>query len=250
MEIRLDDRVALVTGGASGIGEAAATLLAQAGATVIVGDVAIERAHQVAAGICERNGRAEAVALDVASDDSVNATVDALAKRYKRIDIAVNSAGIMRRLPMEQIRSQDWDEIIGVNVKGTFFVSRAVVRVMKTQSSGRIINVASNGGKTGTVVSGCHYAASKAAVISLTKSFARLLAASGITVNAVSPGPTLTPPVAQLSPEELARLRSIVPLGRLGTPQEIGAVIVFLASDLSAFITGEIVDVDGGITMD
>jgi 3-oxoacyl-[acyl-carrier protein] reductase len=181
---------------------------------------------------------------------SLSARESTVLHHHGRIDILVNSAGVIRRLPVECITSQDWDEVLAVNVKGTFFASRTVMPSMQQRKKGRIINIASNSGKTGALVAGFHYAASKAAVIGLTKSFARLLAGSGVTVNAVSPGPTMTPAVADLSEEETAHLQAYIPLGRLASPGEIAGAVVFLASDLSSFMTGEIMDVDGGVTMD
>ena len=250
MQIRIDGKVALVTGAAQGIGEAIARRFAAAGAHVVAADLNAAGVEELAAQLRAARGSAEGRELDVRSDEDVRALVGDIVSGYQRIDVLVNCAGIIPVIPLEDISSADWDEVIAVNVKGVFFATRAVMAAMEKQGAGRIINIASNAGKMGSVIAGVHYAASKAAVISLTKSFAQRLAPKGIRVNAVSPGPVQTRAVATMSPQDTERLRSNVPVGRIGTPEEIAAAVLFLASDQADFVAGEILDVDGGITMD
>ena len=250
MQIRIDGKVALVTGAAQGIGEAIARRFAAAGAHVVAADLNAAGVEELAAQLRAARGSAEGRELDVRSDEDVRTLVGDIVSGYQRIDVLVNCAGIIPVIPLEDISSADWDEVIAVNVKGVFFATRAVMAAMEKQAAGRIINIASNAGKMGSVIAGVHYAASKAAVISLTKSFAQRLAPKGIRVNAVSPGPVHTRAVATMSPQDTERLRSNVPVGRIGTPEEIAAAVLFLASDQADFVAGEILDVDGGITMD
>ena len=250
MQVRIDGKVALVTGAAQGIGEAIARRFAVAGALVAAADIDASRVEELAAELRAAGGSAEARPLDVRSDAEVRSLVGDVISRHGRIDVLVNCAGIIPVIPLEDISSADWDEVIAVNVKGVFFATRAVMTAMEKQGAGRIINIASNAGKMGSVIAGVHYAASKAAVISLTKSFAQRLAPKGIRVNAVSPGPVQTRAVETMSPQDTERLRSNVPVGRIGTPEEIAAAVLFLASDHADFVAGEILDVDGGITMD
>jgi len=250
VQVRIDGKVALVTGAARGIGEAIARRFAAAGALVVAADIDAAGVGELAAELGAAGGAAEGQALDVRSDGAVRALVEQVVSRHGRIDVLVNCAGIIPVIPVEAISDADWDEVIAVNVKGTFFATRAVMAVMENQGAGRIINIASNAGKLGSVIAGVHYAASKAAVISLTKSFARRLAPLGIRVNAVSPGPVRTPAVDGLSAEDADRLRANVPVGRIAAPDEIAAAVLFLASDRADFVSGEILDVDGGITMD
>ena len=250
MQVRIDGRVALVTGAARGIGEAIARRFAAAGALVVAADIDAAGVDELAADLRAAGGSAEGRALDVRSDADVRSLVEDVVNRHGSIDVLVNCAGIIPVIPIEEISGADWDEVIAVNVKGVFFSTRAVMTPMGKQGGGRIVNIASNAGKTGSVIAGVHYAASKAAVISLTKSFARRLAPMGIRVNAVSPGPVRTPAVETLSPEEADRLRSNVPVGRIAEPDDIAAAVLFLASDRADFVAGEILDVDGGITMD
>ena len=250
MQVRIDGKVALVTGAARGIGEAIARRFAAAGALVVAADIDEAGVQALAAEIRAAGGSAEGCALDVRSDAEVCALVEDVVSRHESVDVLVNCAGIIPVIPVEEISGADWDEVIAVNVKGTFFATRAVMATMERQGTGQIINIASNAGKLGSVIAGVHYAASKAAVISLTKSFARRLAPLGIRVNAVSPGPVRTPNVEGMSTEEAERLRSNVPLGRIAAPDEIASAVLFLASDRADFVAGEILDVDGGITMD
>ena len=250
MQIRIDGKVALVTGAAQGIGEAIARRFAAAGAHVVAADLNADGVEKLAAELRAARGSAEGRGLDVRSDEDVRTLVGDIVSGYERIDVLVNCAGIIPVIPVEDISSADWDEVIAVNVKGVFFATRAVMTAMEKQGAGRIINIASNAGKMGSVIAGVHYAASKAAVISLTKSFAQRLAPKGIRVNAVSPGPVRTRAVETMSPPDTERLRSNVPVGRIGTPEEIAAAVLFLASDQADFVAGEIFDVDGGITMD
>ncbi len=173
-----------------------------------------------------------------------------VAEEFGRLDVLVNNAGIYEVLPVEEISEAQWDRVLDVNLKGAFFCCQAVVPAMKRQGEGRIVSVASSAGKAGGTLAGAHYSVSKAGVICLTKQLARELGPYGITVNAVAPGRIDTPMIRVASDEENEAFVRRTPLGRLGTPEDVAGAVVFLASDAASFITGEIVDVNGGLLID
>ncbi len=227
----LDGRVALVTGGARGIGEAIVGALREHGATVESGDLEGE------------------LRLDVRSAASFQAAVDAVVQQHGRLDILVNNAAVTIRRPFFEIDEAEWDEVLAVNLRGVFLGCRIAGRLMRDQGSGRIVNLSSLAGQAGSIVNGAHYAASKAAILALTKVVARELAPHGVTVNAVAPAAIDGPVMAALPSEQVEALERSIPVGRLGTPGEVGALVAFLASDEAAFVTGATFDVNGGLLM-
>lgn len=245
--IDLTERTALVTGGSRGIGRACCELLARAGARVAVNyHLERARAELFVRRIEESGGRAIAVEADVARGEQAEVLVDEVVGRFGGIDILVNNAGIWKGSPVEETSDGEWEEMIGINLTGTFNVIRAAVPTMKRQGSGRIVNVSSTAGQRGEA-GHSHYAATKGAVISLTKSLAVELAPHGISVNCVAPGWAETDMTREAlgGPEGEAILASI-PLGRAARPEEIAGAVLFLTSDLATYVNGEILNVNGG----
>jgi 3-oxoacyl-[acyl-carrier protein] reductase len=243
----LRDRVALVTGGGRGIGAAVSRMLARCGARVAVSYHANRgRAVQVAEEVTAGGGKALAVAADVADHRQVAAMVDEVLAAFGGVHVLVNNAGILRRGTLDEHPVADRDRVIQVNLGGTFNCIQAVAPVMRAQRRGAIVNVSSIAGQVGDLTAAPSYGASKGGVNALTKSMARELAPWGIRVNAVAPHAIATELSAEWSPQRRREIERSIPLGRLGTPEEVAAVVAFLASDLAAFVTGEIVDVNGG----
>ena len=243
----LAGRVALITGGGSGIGQATAERLAQAGAAIVVADLVAERASGVAAGIAANGGQAHGLALDVRDQASCEAAVATALERYGRLDILVNSAGVARSKPVLDLTLDDWETVLAVNLTGTFLCAQAAARVMAGAGRGRIINIASVSGLLGGVRRAA-YGASKGGVIMLTRVMATELAASGITVNAIAPGPVETPFVAGQSASERSAWFGRIPAGRYATAAEIAAAALYLASDEASFVNGHVLTIDGGFT--
>ncbi|HHT73032.1 MAG TPA: SDR family oxidoreductase [Firmicutes bacterium] len=240
-------KVALVTGGVAGIGEAIALGLADDGYKVVVCDINQERGQAVE----ERNpGKLVFRECNVADEESVQALVRGVVEEFGRIDVLVNNAGIIRRRHSEEISVADWDIVFTVNVRGAFLLCKYVAEVMKQQGTGRIVNISSVAAKLGDITSAPGYGPSKAAMDGLTKTFARELAPYGITVNGVAPHAIETDMSAQWSPERRAAIIDAIPLKRLGQPQDVAACVRFLVSEGAGFITGEIIDVNGGFLMD
>jgi 3-oxoacyl-[acyl-carrier protein] reductase len=248
--IDLNGKSALVTGGSRGIGRACCMMLARAGASVAVNyRVETPSANLLVEEIEGMGGVAFALAADVSKREDAEMLVDETVARLGSIDILVNNAGIWGRSPVDEMSDVEWAEMIGINLTGTFNCIRAAVPAMKEARSGRIINIASTAGQRGESFSS-HYAATKGGVISLTKSVAVELAPLGILVNCVAPGWTVT----DMTRDDLlgARRESIlqtIPMGRAGTAEEIAGAVVFLASELATFITGEILNVNGGAVL-
>ena len=245
MNIRLDDKVAMVTGSTRGIGRAVAEVLAAAGAKVAVLGRDAGKAQVVAA---EIGHGAQGFACDVTNEASVNAAVEAIDKALGSVDILVNNAGVTKDNVFLRLQDADWDTVLEANLKGAFRTIRAASRGMMKQRWGRIINVSSVVALIGNKGQ-ANYAASKAGLLGLTKSIARELASRGITVNAVAPGFIETDMTAALTPEQREVLAKGIPLERLGTPADIAAAVLFLASDGAAYITGQVLVVDGGMVM-
>jgi len=247
----LKDKIAIVTGAGQGIGRAIALSLAEHGAHVAVIDINSEAAQRVAAEIQGLGQRAAALTADVADEQQVRAMVDAAVSFFGRIDILVNNAGIVQTGPLTEISAAAWDKVMAVNLKGVFLCCKAVFPIMMAQRSGKIINIASVAGKRGGGLLGnsC-YAASKGGVIAFTKALAREGGPYNINVNAVTPALTDTEMTSGLTMEQREAIIKMMPLGRAGRPQDIANAVCFLASDYAAFITGEIMDVDGGLMLD
>jgi 3-oxoacyl-[acyl-carrier protein] reductase len=249
MDTGLNDKVVIVTGGAGGIGRACVLAFAHEGARVVVADVNVEQAQAVAAEVGGAE-RALAVQVDVTSPTSVKAMFDAAIAAFGRVDVLVNGAGIFHRTPIDELTVEEWDQLMAINLRGTFLCSQAALRVMKPQRSGNIINIASMGGQVGGIVAGADYSASKAGVLCFTKSLAKNAGPFGIRVNAVNPGVIETAMTAPWGEETLQGMVQRTPLGRLGTAEDVAWPIVFLASAQAAFIHGTHLDINGGLHMD
>ena len=248
--MKLKDRVAIVTGGARGIGEAIALTFLREGARVAIIDSDKERLKILKNETGKKHKELVAILCDITKSSEVAGMVETVRKRFGRIDILVNNAGIIRRGTIETVSEEDWDRVIEVNLKGTFNTCKAVAGLMKQQVYGKIINVSSIAGKMGDITSAPGYGPSKAGVDALTKTLARQLAPYGVNVNSVSPHAIETEMSAQWSDQRRKEIISSIPLGRLGKPEDVANAVLFLASDESSFITGEILDVNGGALMD
>jgi 3-oxoacyl-[acyl-carrier protein] reductase len=245
VKIDLSGRTALVTGSTRGIGRAIAETLAGAGARVAVVGRDVVRAEDVAKAI---GGGAAGFSCDVADIASVNALVENVEKAFGTIDILVNNAGLTRDNILFRLKDDDWDAVLDANLRGAFVAIRAVARGMMKRRWGRIINIASVVGITGNKGQ-ANYAASKAGLIGLTKSVAKELASRNILINAVAPGFIETDMTAAMTNEARAMMAGQIPLERLGTPADIAAMVAFLASEHAAYITGQVLVVDGGLVM-
>lgn len=244
----LEGKVAIVTGGARGIGLAICRALAEAGATVAVVDLELQAAQDAVQSLRELGWKAMAAHADVSSWTQVAQMVETVLANWERIDILVNNAGICPLTPAEEISDQEWDLVLGVNLKGAFLCSREVMPTMRRQGSGKIINIASSAGQMGGLAVGLHYSASKAGLLGLTKSLARILAPE-IQVNAVSPGTTASEMTRNWEAEAVERIVSKIPARRLGQPSDTAAAVTFLASKEAEFITGQTLSVNGGLLM-
>lgn len=243
--MRLQDRVAIITGGARGIGRAIGEAFAAEGAHVALADIdeaALESAAQDLGAL--------AVVTNVADEESVRAMVERVTQHYDRIDILVNNAGVCPLTPFESIRRAEWDRVMAINLTGAFLCSQAVAPLMTRVRYGRIINISSVAGKMGGITVGAHYAASKAGLLGLTWSLAKLFAPFGITANAIAPVTVETDLTRDWPPGVLDQLRQSIPLGRLARVNDVAAAAVFIASEEAGFITGEVLDVNGGFLMD
>ncbi len=243
----LAGQVALVTGGSRGIGAAIAADLAHAGAHVVVNYREQQAAADgVVAGISAAGGSAEAIAFDVADGVQVDEAVRALVQRLGKVDVLVNNAGVSADALLVRIRDEDWSRILDVNLKGVFNCTRAVARPMMRARTGRIINISSVVGFLGNTGQAA-YAAAKAGVVGFTKSTARELAVRGITANVIAPGLIATDMLEGLDSAARDQYVALIPLGRLGTAQEVAAAVTFLAGAGGAYITGQVIHINGGL---
>ncbi len=246
---RLSGKVAIVTGASGGIGRAIAAALATEGAAVAVHYAENREAAEALVGaISEGGGRAASVQADLSAREGAQRVVAAALQAFGRIDILVNNAGILRDTLVLRMREEDWEAVINTNLNSAFYCIKAVLREFVRQRSGRIINITSVVAETGNAGQ-ANYVAAKAGMVGLTKAVAREVASRGITVNAVAPGFVETRMTGRLSPEQVKMHLEQVPLGRAGKPEEIAAAVVFLASDDASYITGQVLNVDGGLVM-
>ncbi len=243
---RLDGKVALISGGARGMGATEARMFAQEGASVVFGDVLDELGAQVEAEIRELGGEATYLHLDVTQEDQWRAAVDLAVSRYGKLDILVNNAGIVRRLTIEETTVEDWDAVLNVNAKGVFLGSKQAIPAMRAAGGGSIVNISSISGMVS--IGPPAYIASKGAVRLLTKSTAIQYAADNIRCNSVHPGPIETPmrQEGQANSAMPSTGATLVPLGRVGTTEDIAYGVLFLASDEASFVTGSELVIDGG----
>jgi len=244
----LENRVAVVTGAGRGIGEAIARRLAGEGAAIAACDVMLENAQQVATSLAKGGTKANAYAVNVTDSQQVKEVCDKIVADFGQVDILVNNAGITRDGLLLRMSDEDWDAVLGVNLKGAFLFTRALSRTMLQQRRGVIVNIASIVGVIGNAGQ-ANYSASKAGLIGFTKTIAKELASRGIRSNAVAPGFIQTAMTDKLSPEAKKAQTDFIALKRLGLPEDVANVVLFLASDLSGYVTGQVIAVDGGLAM-
>jgi len=245
--VDLIGQTAIVTGASRGIGRAIAISLAQAGAKVACIARSEDKLAETVQAIVAAGGVADAYACDVTSGESVQKVVDAVTEKWEKLHILVNNAGVTRDTLIPRMSDEDWDLVINTNLRGTFLFTRAVTRPMMQGRYGRIINISSVSGITGNPGQS-NYSASKAGVIGMTRSIAKELAGRKITVNAVAPGFIETEMTEALGPVVLDEVKKRVPAKRLGQPEDIAGPVLFLASEAAAYITGQVLTVDGGLT--
>ena len=244
--MNIEGKIAVVTGAGQGIGRSIALFLASHGAAIVAADIKQELADTVAAEVAARKQASLPCKVNVASLQECNELMKAAMDRFGRIDILVNNAGITRDMVLLRMSEQQWDDVITVNLKGTFNCSKAALRYMFRQKSGRIINIASVTGAMGNPGQ-ANYSASKAGVMGFTKAVAREYADRGITVNAVAPGFIETAMTDAIPEKDRDMLISQIPSKRLGTPDDVAALVCFLASDHASYITGQVIHINGGL---
>ena len=244
----LDGRIALVTGASQGIGRACALALAKDGATVALAARNEAKLAEVAAEIEAAGGKTAAFVLDIANEESIKAGAKAVLERFGKVEILVNNAGITRDGLMLRMKRADWDDVLATNLTGAFLLTQAVLSHMLRNRWGRIVNISSVVGRTGQAGQ-VNYAATKAGLLGMTRALAREVASRGITVNAVAPGYIETPMTAVLDEKQTAAMLASIPLGRAGTDAEIAHAVAYLASEGAGYVTGHVLDVNGGMFM-
>jgi 3-oxoacyl-[acyl-carrier protein] reductase len=245
---RLENKIAVITGGADGIGKATSLLFASEGATVVIWDLNEQKGNEVVSEIVSKGGKAEFLNVNTAQFTHVENATNIVLAKYTKIDILINNAGITRDATLKKMTPQQWQDVIDVNLTGVFNCAKCVSQPMVEKGYGRIVNASSvvalygNFGQT-------NYAATKAGLIGITKTLAKELGRKGITVNAVAPGFIATEMVKKMPEEVLKSMEEKVPVGRLGLPEEIASAYLFLVSDEASYINGAVLSVDGGITI-
>jgi 3-oxoacyl-[acyl-carrier protein] reductase len=250
MKTRMKNKVCVVTGAATGIGKATALMLADHGAQVIVADINLEGAKGTVSEILDQGSEAYALHLDLSDLHSISCAVETVMSRYGRLDVLVNNAGLFSTVAIPDMTEENWDAVMDVNLKGTFFLCKAVLPHMIEQRYGKIVNLSSLAAKRGGVTSGINYAASKSGILSVTTCLAKYSASFGITVNAIIPAFCDTSMFRSLPQKKIDDAINGIPMGRPARPEELASAIMFLSSDESSYITGEILDVNGGVLMD
>lgn len=245
--MRLSNKVAIVTGSARGLGKGIALKLAQDGAKVVVCDIDINAARACAQEIIDANYEAYAIELNVADNDSVKNLFEKTIEKYKKIDIVVNNAGINRDSMLHKMTLENWDQVIAVNLTGTFYITKEAAKIMREQNSGRIINISSASWQGN--IGQANYSAAKAGVIGLTKTAARELARKNVTVNAICPGFIETDMTKGVPDKVWDMMVAKIPLGRVGQPSDVANMVAFLSSDEAAYITAEVINVGGGMIL-
>ena len=244
----IEGKVAVITGGARGIGREIGLVLAKEGADIVICDINMELAAKTQQEIESFGRRSLSVLTDVTNFSHAEETVNKTLDKFQKIDILINNAGITRDGLLIRMKEEDWDMVLSVNLKGTFNFTKAVSKVMIKQHSGRIVNIASIIGIIGNAGQ-ANYAASKAGIIGLTKSAAKELAGRGINVNAIAPGFIDTEMTAKLPEDVRQKMLAQIPRGRFGQPLDVAKAVLFLVSDFSDYITGQVIPVDGGMVM-
>jgi len=247
--VDIKGKVAIVTGGGQGIGRAIVHALSNEDVITIIVDINEQTAKEVVKEVKDDGHEAISVKADVSNLTDIKNMVKEVVDRYKTIDILVNNAGILHTTVIDDISEQEWNRLMTVNLNGTFFTSQQVLPYMREKRWGRIINMSSLAGRMGSYGGGVGYATTKAGIIGLTMCFARQVAQYNITVNAVAPGTTETDIIKKIPDEKITALKALIPMGRLGKPENTADVVAFLASDKAEYITGAVIDVNGGIFM-
>lgn len=247
--MRFSDRVAVVTGGSLGIGRAVSLALAKEGCSVVACARRPAQLAQLEQDASDCKGQIVGRVLDVSREGDVLSMVGETVARFGKIDILISNAGVRSSIPFEEIDDAEWYRVLDINLKGTFYVCRAMMQQMKHQQAGRIVTVSSIAGKMGGTLVNAAYGSTKAGIINMTRIMAKLMAPYGVTVNCVAPGTIDTPFIADYDDTKRELLRSLIPLGRLGTAEDVAGAILFLASDDASWITGVTLDVNGGQLM-
>ncbi len=244
----LKDKIAVVTGAASGIGSAIAGKLADAGAVVVVADVQADKGRARADELVAAGGRAHFVQIDLTAPASIAAFADAVHERFKAVDVLVNGAGWGRTAPFWDGTPEFWNQLIALNLMGPIHLTKALLPPMMERGGGRIVNIASDAGRVGSLGETV-YSAAKGGLIAFTKALARETARHGIVVNCVCPGPTDTPLMAAVPDKVKEALTKAIPLRRLGKPEEVADAVLYFAGDGASYVTGQVLSVSGGLTM-
>lgn len=248
--MRFENKTAVITGGAGGIGKATAHILGRDGADIIISDVNKEACDKAITDLAEEGIKATAIVADLLSHDEIKTLFEKIIGQAGKIDFLVNCAGISSQTPVPEVTWEEWDLLVDINLKSPFFCCQEVLPHMMKAKNGKIITLSSAAGKVGGVAVGPHYSAAKAGIICLTKSLAKYAAPYNITVNSVCPGLIATEMTRVWGEEKNEKFRKSLPIQRHGKPEEVGEVIAFLLSDKADYITGETVDINGGLVMD